>query len=306
MALRVLLADESSTIKKVFQLALQDYAVEVKPVALGVDVQSVAMDFQPDVIFADILLQKKNGYEVCAELKSNDELKSIPVVLMWSGFMELDRDKFEACGADGRLEKPFDVTQLRKIVSDLVSKTKTQPLSQFLDFPDTPDFEEQKPPAPPQEEEVIQAESSEEEDDFRQVSIPKINTQKEKFQISAPEEDEAEFELEAASVANEVSAKPPEELNVENLEIEEPDDEDDDEDFSFLRPGTQTGVAPSTQAASTSSYDLKPEEVREIVERLAPKIIEEIVWKIVPDLASQIIEREIKNLLAEKDAELSP
>ena len=41
MALRVLLADESSTIKKVFQLALQDFAVDVRPVNIGVDVLKV-------------------------------------------------------------------------------------------------------------------------------------------------------------------------------------------------------------------------------------------------------------------------
>src|SRR4051812_29388007 len=105
MALRVLLADESSTIKKVFQLSLQDYAVEIKTVSLGTDVVTVASQFQPDVIFADILLQKKNGYEVAQELKAHSQLNRIPIVLMWSNFLEIDEDKFDACGADGKLEK---------------------------------------------------------------------------------------------------------------------------------------------------------------------------------------------------------
>src|SRR6185437_16945127 len=102
MALRVLLADESSTIKKVFQLALQDFAVDVRPVNIGVDVLSVTKSFQPDIIFADVLLQKKNGYDVCSEIKAEDSLGYIPVVLMWSGFMELDEDKFQASQANGR------------------------------------------------------------------------------------------------------------------------------------------------------------------------------------------------------------
>src|SRR5690606_27290914 len=112
MALRVLLADESSTIKKVFQLALQDFAAELKPVNLGVDVLPVAQSFKPDIIFADVLLQKRNGYEVSAELKQDPALKSIPVVLMWSGFMELDEDKYQASMANAQLEKPFDVAAL--------------------------------------------------------------------------------------------------------------------------------------------------------------------------------------------------
>ena len=148
MALRVLLADESSTIKKVFQLALQDFAVEVKSVNLGVDVLPVAQKFQPDIVFADVLLQKQSGYEVSAELKKDGHLQTTPVVLMWSGFMELDQDKFEASGANGQLEKPFDVQALRKLIQGLVPKTQSQDLSKFLKFPKMPEFEDEKKPAP--------------------------------------------------------------------------------------------------------------------------------------------------------------
>lgn len=142
MALRVLLADESATIKKVFQLALQDYAVEVRSVNVGTDVSEVAKSFQPDILFADVLLQKKSGYDVCAELKQDSELSSLPVVLMWSGFMELDEDKFQAAKADGRLEKPFDVGALRKQIQELVPKTNSQQMSQYLTFPKMPEFDE--------------------------------------------------------------------------------------------------------------------------------------------------------------------
>jgi two-component system cell cycle response regulator len=134
MALRVLLADESTTIKKVMQLALQDFAVEVKAVHAGVDVLDVARAFLPDIIFADVLLQKKNGYEVCAALKADRELKTIPVVLMWSSFMDLDAAQARSCGAEARLEKPFDVETLRKEVLELVPKTRSQRLAHFLEY----------------------------------------------------------------------------------------------------------------------------------------------------------------------------
>jgi len=145
MALRVLLADESPTIKKVFQLALQDYAADVRSVNVGVDVSSVAQEFQPDVIFADVLLQKRNGYEVSAELKASNELKQVPIVLMWSQFMNFDESKFESCGADAKIEKPFDVNTLRGLVQKLVPKTQSQDLSQYLQFPSLPDIEDDDP-----------------------------------------------------------------------------------------------------------------------------------------------------------------
>ena len=147
MALRVLLADESPTIKKVFQLALQDYAVEVRSVSTGSDVEPVTRQFFPDIIFADVLLQKKNGYNVSASLKASKELKSIPIVLLCSHFMDVDEDKFEVSAANARLEKPFDVKTLRNVIKNLVPKTKTQTLSEYLDFPTLPEITESGVPA---------------------------------------------------------------------------------------------------------------------------------------------------------------
>lgn len=145
MALRVLLADESSTIKKVMQLALSDFAVEVKAVPVGLDVLSVTKDFKPDIIFADVLLTKRSGYDVCADLKADSSTNKIPVVLMWSGFMEIDEERAQSSRADRRLEKPFDAEHLRSLVQDLVQKTKSNPVSSFLSFPDMPDFAEESP-----------------------------------------------------------------------------------------------------------------------------------------------------------------
>lgn len=135
MALRVLLADESTTIKKVMQLALQDFAVDVKAVHSGLDVAEVARSFQPDIVFADVLLAKRNGYDVTAELKSDANLGEIPVVLMWSSFMDIDEAAFTRSKANQRLEKPFDVETLRSLVKELVPKTQTQRLAHFLKFP---------------------------------------------------------------------------------------------------------------------------------------------------------------------------
>lgn len=135
MALRVLLADESSTIKKVISLALQDFAVEVKVVHSGVDVVEVAKQFGPDIIFADVLLQKKNGYEVCFDVKADPLLAKIPVVLMWSSFMDLDEKAYRASNANAKLEKPFEVEDLRKLVTSLASKTKDSTASAYLKFP---------------------------------------------------------------------------------------------------------------------------------------------------------------------------
>lgn len=134
MALRVLLADESSTIKKVIQLALQDFSVDVKTVHLGIDVLEVARQYKPQIIFADVLLQKKNGYEVCYEIKSDPSTQQIPVILMWSSFMAVDHNRIAEVRSDGQLEKPFDVDDLRALVMKLVPELRESPVANYLNF----------------------------------------------------------------------------------------------------------------------------------------------------------------------------
>lgn len=142
MALRVLLADESSTIKRVFEISLRDLGLEIKSVQHGIDVIEVAESFQPDIIFADVLVSKMNGYEVCAEIKQNPQLSMVPVVLMWSSFMDIDEDKYSACNADGRLEKPFSNDQLRSKIQSLVPRTLDNPVAEHVRF--SPSVDEDK------------------------------------------------------------------------------------------------------------------------------------------------------------------
>jgi CheY-like chemotaxis protein len=336
MALRVLLADESSTIKKVFQLALQDFAVEVRPVNVGVDVAPVARSFNPDIIFADVLLQKRSGYDVAAEIKQDDALKKIPVVLMWSGFMELDEDKFQACMANAQLEKPFDVQALRKLVADLVPRTKEQRLSQFLNFPKMPDIEApktaapagEKPPAPSAKAPPPPVPGGEVED-FAQVPLPKVkgtgnpsNPTADKYRVNLkPEELEAghipvEYELPSEKVSledmlkgddNEVEAFSIKETRksaakappVPDLEVEADDLVPDiDEDTAVT---ATIGHVPGPAAAAGTAPALSAEQLEKIIREQSAEVIESVVWKVVPDLAAQIIERELNKLLKERE-----
>ncbi len=319
MALRVLLADESSTIKKVFQLALQDFAAEVKPVNLGVDVLPVAQSFKPDIIFADVLLQKRNGYEVSAELKQDPALKSIPVVLMWSGFMELDEDKYQASMANAQLEKPFDVAALRKLVTELVPKTQSQRLSQFLSFPKMPEIEEkgapeqqasaEPPPAP-------KAAVKESQEDFAQVPLPKIKGG-EKYRLDLkpeelePEHVPVEYELPSEKISMEdVLGNDDEPFSIRETKVGAKaapplpivDDDPPDED---IRIGEKTAAEPAPQASlpQAAMPSLSPAQLEKIIREQSAEVIESVVWKVVPDLAAQIIERELNKLLKERETQ---
>lgn len=320
MALRVLLADESSTIKKVFQLALQDFGVEVRSVNIGVDVASVARSFKPDILFADVLLQKKNGYDVCAEIKGDAGLKSIPVVLMWSGFMELDEDKFQASQANEELEKPFDVAALRKLITDLVPRTKDQKLSQFLTFPKT-NTEPEAPAAPAVDEAAVEA-----EDDFQQVSIPKIKgAEKYRLELKPEELDPQDIPVEY-EVPLEQSQPGDDNFNEMRdsgiggssgtpggtVILDEPD-EDDFADSDVIQmpiakphsPGENRTGPPESSTEDVTGVrtpSLSSEQLEKVIRAQSAEVIEAVVWKVVPELAKQIIERELNRLLQERDS----
>ena len=167
MSLRVLLADESPSIKKAFDLALKDFAVTVQTVHQGTDVLELFSSFKPDICFLDVLLPKKNGYDACINIKQSDRTQT-PVVLMWSNFMEVDESKFKDCGAEAKIEKPFEAKTLRNIVMEHVPKVKQNKISEFLEpiakiehAPEAP--QDSEPIVPPLKEDV-EAQSEDEID----------------------------------------------------------------------------------------------------------------------------------------------
>ncbi len=128
MPLHILLIDNSNTIKKAIEMALQDYGVDIKTLSTGVDIAHTVESFKPDIVFSDIMLREKSGYEVATELKAlqND----LPVVLLWSEFMNFNDKKAKNSGAVAHLKKPFDKKQLLKIVKEHVKSLNSQNVEQ--------------------------------------------------------------------------------------------------------------------------------------------------------------------------------
>jgi len=339
MSLKVLLADESSTIKKVFQLALQDHAVEVIAVQSGDGVLPIAKKNKPDIIFVDILMQKRSGYQVSGDLKSSPEFSNTPIVLMWSSFLTLDDDKFQASGADAQIEKPFDVQALRALINKLVPKTSNQLLSSFLQMPEAK-VEAKKQPAPnlTLAPELPKESLSEVSDQFEEVSLDirlKTDSAKELRQldqslISSEEEEETEPGWVQKPLADTNSSR----INL-SPELDIPDEEipfdeiktkidtvvnqrlnESRQEFTSINPPLLEldnessvdqpleNVSNSIGPISAQDYTPNEEEIREIIRTEAKDIIEQAVWKVVPDLAKQLIEKEIKRLITDQNNDI--
>jgi len=71
---------------------------------------------RPSVILLDVVMPKRNGFQVCRELKTSAEFKAIPVILVTSKNTESDRFWGKQQGADGYVTKPFTRDELLRAV----------------------------------------------------------------------------------------------------------------------------------------------------------------------------------------------
>ena len=291
MSLRILLADESTTIKKAFQLALADLGAEIKSVPSGLDVLAVALDFNPTLIFADILLTKKSGYEICREIKEHAKTKHVPVILMWSQFMEFNQNLAEKAQFNDRLEKPFDTEMLRKVVLNYYQKAASHPLKNYIEFPDLSDVEEDFEP--------VQLEHLEPQNKINSTIISeKLTSIAKDSTIYLETESYGDFE-------EVVLVKPPQQRS--SLRQTNPDLQTRSQGEALqirISQAVETNILDSAKTnligSSTGSpaHQKTNQMVHENLIREEVRIMtEKICWQIIPDLAEKIIREELEKLM---------
>jgi len=137
MGNRLLLADDSITIQKVVAIIFANEEFELTVVDNGIAALQKAREVRPDVMLVDALMPGKTGYEVCAEIRRDPQLSSIPILLLIGAFEPFDEEKSRNCGADASITKPFESQQLIDRVKELLElgKTRAAPAPAALPLP---------------------------------------------------------------------------------------------------------------------------------------------------------------------------
>jgi CheY-like chemotaxis protein len=115
----ILLADDSSTIRKIVELTFNGTDIRVESFASGAAALENLDSLEPDLILADVVMPGPTGYEICKRVKALGA--GIPVVLLSSTFEPYDADLAAECGADRHLLKPFESGTLTDTVRELLS-----------------------------------------------------------------------------------------------------------------------------------------------------------------------------------------
>ncbi|MCG6552330.1 MAG: response regulator, partial [Candidatus Magnetominusculus sp. LBB02] len=162
MPKRLLLADDSITIQKVVELILSEEDFQIASVNDGQEALDKLETFKPTLVLADVEMPKVNGYSLCKQIKSNENTKHIPVILLVGAFEPLNENNFKDCGASDYLIKPFEsqeflnkihaalagsvsdaeVTALEEPVRPASKKEDVEELDDVNIFDDTGVFEE--------------------------------------------------------------------------------------------------------------------------------------------------------------------
>ena len=122
--IKVLVIDDSNTIRRSAELFLRQAGYEVILAEDGFDALAKISDHQPQVIFVDIMMPRLDGYQTCALIKKSGKHRATPVIMLSSKDSLFDRARGRMVGSDEYLTKPFTKESLlRAVESHLAQKS---------------------------------------------------------------------------------------------------------------------------------------------------------------------------------------
>ena len=119
--LKILVIDDSNTIRRSAEIFLKQGGHEVLLAEDGFDALSKVNDYLPDLIFCDILMPRLDGYQTCAIIKRNQRFADVPIVMLSSKDGVFDKARGRMVGSQDYLTKPFTKDQLLHTVQELGS-----------------------------------------------------------------------------------------------------------------------------------------------------------------------------------------
>ena len=119
---RVLVVDDEPFILRSLTFVLRKEGFTVFEAKNGEEAMEVVKAERPGLVFLDVMMPLKNGYEVCAEIKGDPTLSDTYVIMLTAKGQESDRDKGLAIGADEYMTKPFSPSMITKRVREVLSR----------------------------------------------------------------------------------------------------------------------------------------------------------------------------------------
>ena len=120
---KILVVDDDPNISELLRIYFENEGYEVKTVGDGAEGVSVFKMYEPDLVLLDIMLPKKDGWQVCREIR---ELSSRPIIMVTAKGEVFDKVLGLELGADDFVVKPFDLKELSARVKAVLRRYQAQ------------------------------------------------------------------------------------------------------------------------------------------------------------------------------------
>ncbi|MBU3978665.1 response regulator [Patescibacteria group bacterium] len=121
--MRILLVEDDKFFREFYAFKLKEKNLEVGQAGDGEEALKIIPEFKPDIILLDLIMPKKDGFELLQDLSSDNILSQIPVLVFSTLGQQKDIDRAMQLGAKGYVNKSFfDFDNLLKEILQLVKK----------------------------------------------------------------------------------------------------------------------------------------------------------------------------------------
>ena len=110
--LRVMVIDDSKTIRRTAETLLRREGADVTTATDGFEALAKIADQRPQIIFVDIMMPRLDGYQTCALIKNNQLFKNTPVIMLSSKDGVFDKARGRIVGSEQYVTKPFTREEL--------------------------------------------------------------------------------------------------------------------------------------------------------------------------------------------------
>ncbi|MEM7357605.1 MAG: twitching motility response regulator PilG [Pseudomonadota bacterium] len=117
---KVMVIDDSNTIRMTAETILKKEGYEVFTATNGFEAMSVITDTRPDIIFVDIMMPRLDGYQTCKLIKNNSYFRKTPVIMLSSKDSLFDRARGRVAGSEQHINKPFTKSELLEAINRYV------------------------------------------------------------------------------------------------------------------------------------------------------------------------------------------
>jgi DNA-binding response OmpR family regulator len=123
--MRILVVDDEPHLVRSLTFIMSREGYEVFTAVDGEEALRKAIEYKPDLMFLDIMMPRKNGYEVCESIRQMPEISKTYIIMLSAKGRELDKEKALSVGANEFMSKPFSPLAVVSRVKDITSTLST-------------------------------------------------------------------------------------------------------------------------------------------------------------------------------------